>query len=201
MPTGHPGPTPRRPPHHTHPPHQLCDCVCQCACALACLPAVAQLCLNATAECQSSRVVPVTHTAGWRYCVGAVSTLSATVATSCLCIPRTQKHTEVSPRPAPAPPHQPARLSVLLSAHCCISLSTLCPALINCKLPTEECVTATSQKKGGLLSRSVVSDTLKYTDWTPSQLIRICPRDSLLQVWLRNSLLRDVKAFTPSRCG
>lgn len=91
MPTGHPGPTPRRPPHHTHPPHQLCDCVCQCACALACLPAVAQLCLNATAECQSSRVVPVTHTAGWRYCVGAVSTLSATVATSCLCIPRTQK--------------------------------------------------------------------------------------------------------------
>lgn len=56
-------------------------------------------------------------------------------------------------------------------------------------------------EKGGLLSRSVVSDTLKYTDWTPSQLIRICPRDSLLQVWLRNSLLRDVKAFTPSRCG
>lgn len=49
-------------------------------------------CVNATTgEWQPVRVVPVTHTAGLRYCVGTVSSLSVPIAvTSCLCNPRTE---------------------------------------------------------------------------------------------------------------
>ena len=191
---------------HTH--HTSCATVCVsvsvCMC-VACLPAVAQLCLNAAAECQSSRVVPVTHTAGWRHCVGAVSTLSVMVAAACLCIPRPQKHAEASPRPAPALPHQPARPSVLLSASVClhvaVSLYPHSARLWSTFSYQPRSASLQPARKGGLLSRSVVSDALKYTDWTPRQLIGICLRDSLLQVWLRSSLLRDVKAFAPCWCG
>lgn len=63
MPTGHPGPTPHRLPLYTHPLHQLCKSVCVslflCVYVFTCLPAEAQLCLNATTECQSISVLPV----------------------------------------------------------------------------------------------------------------------------------------------
>lgn len=64
--------------------------VCVCACEFARLPAEAQL-LSNHGECQSARVVPVIHTAGLRYCVGTVSSMSVLIAvTPCLCNPRTE---------------------------------------------------------------------------------------------------------------
>lgn len=71
--------------------------VCVCACEFARLPAEAQL-LSNHGECQSARVVPVIHTAGLRYCVGTVSSMSVLIAvTPCLCNPRTEVPSEASP--------------------------------------------------------------------------------------------------------
>lgn len=118
VPTGHPGPTPHRPPLHTHPQYQLHVQVC----VLAFLPAEAQLCLNATTECQSISVVPVTHTAGLRSCVGTVSSMSVMRAPLRLCNPHTERKRRL-PRAAPTPAHLPS--SVPLSASCCPSLYLL----------------------------------------------------------------------------
>lgn len=66
--------------------------VCVCACEFARLPAEAQLLSKCHhGECRWAHVVPVTHTAGLRYCVGTVSSVSVLIAvTPCSCNPRTE---------------------------------------------------------------------------------------------------------------
>lgn len=79
---------------HTHSPScwSVYVCVCLMVCELVCLLSEAQLLSKCHhGEWQPVCVVPVTHTAGLRYCVGTVSSLSVPIAvTSCLCNPHTE---------------------------------------------------------------------------------------------------------------
>lgn len=77
-------------PSHTPTVPVVQVCVSVFTRAFVCLSAEAQLCLNATTECQSISVVPVTHTAGLCFCVGTVSSMSVMMAICCLCNPHTE---------------------------------------------------------------------------------------------------------------
>lgn len=100
MPTSHPGPTPHRPPLHTHPQYQLWKCMCVTVCLYTCVCMPPGWGTNVTVPCQSFSVVPVTHTAGLQYCVGTFGSMSVMQTTSCLCNPRTETN-EGFPGPYP----------------------------------------------------------------------------------------------------
>ena len=104
---------------HTH--HTSCATVCVIVyVCLHAFPAEAQLCLNATAECQSSRVC-ASHPHS-RFALRCRRRLHIECDSRHVVFVYSP-HTKTLwgyPRPAPAPPHLPARLSVLPSASVCL---------------------------------------------------------------------------------
>ncbi len=113
----------------TAPAVRVCVSVCVYASALSCSPAEVQLCLNATNECQSVHVVPVSHTAGLRYCVGTVSSMGVMIAMSCFCNPHTETNRGF---PGPHPLRhicQPISLSVSMSVFIHILSASRCNSL------------------------------------------------------------------------